>query len=92
MLFARPLNRELLPGITRASMLAVAEEQGVRISEERYSLDDVYAAGEAFATGASSYIQPVTQVDGRVIGDGEAGALTLRLRAAYLRAVRAKMS
>ncbi|MEO0567306.1 MAG: aminotransferase class IV [Pseudomonadota bacterium] len=91
-LFARPLNRELLPGITRASMLAVAQEHGVRISEERYSLDDVYAAGEAFATGASSYIQPVTQVDGRVIGDGEAGALTLRLRAAYLRAVRAKMS
>lgn len=88
-IFARPLDRSILPGITRQTMLRVAREQGMEIVEDRYTLKDVFQAEEAFATGASSYVQPVPEVDGRIIGDGETGPLTALLRAAYLKAVRA---
>ncbi len=86
---ARPLKRDLLPGITRQTMLKVAAEQGITIVEERYRLEDVFGADEAFATGASSYIQPVLEVDGKVIGTGAIGPVTMRLREEYLVSVRA---
>ncbi|MEM8774060.1 MAG: aminotransferase class IV [Pseudomonadota bacterium] len=90
-LYARPLHRELLPGVTRRTMLQVAQEMDVKVSEARYKMEDVFAADEAFVTGASSYIQPVTRVDGRDIGNGDAGPLTLRLRKAYLKKVRREL-
>lgn len=90
-LHVRPLKRDLLPGVTRRTMLDVAEEMGIAIREDRYGIADVYGADEAFVTGASSYVQPVIEVDGRVIGEGQAGPMTVRLRAAYLAAVRAAM-
>ncbi len=88
-IYARPLNREILPGITRQTMLRVADEQGLGIVEKRYRLKDVFAADEAFATGASSYIQPVLEVDGHMIGTDGAGPVTVLLREEYLKAVRA---
>lgn len=88
-IYARQLNRELLPGVTRNSMLQAAESLGIQVLSQKYTLDDVYAADEAFATGASSYIQPVTAVDGRSIGDGNMGPITSRLRDAYLLAIQA---
>ena len=88
-LYARPLGQELLPGITRKTMLRVAEELGFGIRDDRYKMDEVYGADEAFITGSSSYIQPVTEVDGRRIGTGEIGELTAILRREYLKAVRA---
>ncbi|MEO0371797.1 MAG: D-amino acid aminotransferase [Pseudomonadota bacterium] len=88
-LFARPLLGDLLPGITRATMLRVAREEGLRIVEDRYLLEDTYTADEAFATGASSYIQPVVEIDGHQIADGRPGPITLGLREAYLTAIRA---
>ena len=88
-IYVRPLKRDLLPGITRQTMLKVAAELGIQVIDERYRLDDVFSADEAFATGASSYIQPVTEVDGNVIGTGETGPVTMRLREEYLVSVRA---
>ena len=88
-LHARPLDGNLLPGITRSTMLEVAERLGVEIVPDKVTLDDVYAAKEAFATGSSSYVQPVIAVDGNAIGDGRPGRFTLELREAYLKAVRA---
>ncbi|WP_120502372.1 D-amino acid aminotransferase [Roseovarius sp. EL26] len=91
-LYARPLRGELLPGVTRASMLRVAEELGLEIRDNRYKLEEIFDANEAFVTGASSYVQPVSHVDGQQIGDGSAGPVTLKLREAYLTAVRAGFS
>jgi len=88
-IFARPLERDLLPGITRQTMLRVAEAQNVQIVADRYTPEDVYAADEAFVTGASSYVQPVSHVDDRQISSGGTGELTAILRAEYLKAVRA---
>jgi D-alanine transaminase len=83
-IIARQLNRELLPGVTRNTMLEAAININVPVVERLYTLQEVYAADEAFATGASSYIQPVTEVDGNVIGNGQMGAITNKLREAYL--------
>lgn len=88
-LHARPLNGDVLPGITRSTMLEVAAELDIEIVADKVTLNDVFAAQEAFVTGSSTYVQPVGTVDGKPIGDGRAGPFTLRLRAAYLEAVRA---
>ncbi len=91
-LYARPLLGELLPGITRATMLRVAEAEGLTIIEDRYTLEDTYSAEEAFATGASSYIQPVVEIDGHQIGNGTPGPITLHLRDAYLTAIKTEIA
>ncbi|MEQ8665593.1 MAG: aminotransferase class IV [Rhodospirillales bacterium] len=88
-LHVRPLNGDLLPGVTRSTMLDVARELGIETVEDKIRIEDAYAAREAFVTGASSYVQPVGEIDGRRIGDGTAGAFTLKLRQAYLASVRA---
>jgi D-alanine transaminase len=83
-LYVRPISNEILHGITRQTMLCVAKERGISIFEREYSLDEVFAADEALITGSSIYILPVGKIDGRVIGDGEAGRFTLALREGYL--------
>ena len=87
-LHARPLDGDLLPGITRSTMLEVAADLGVEIVADKVALDDVFAAKEAFVTGSSTYVQPVGEVDGKPIGDGNPGQFTLALREAYLKTVR----
>lgn len=77
-----------LPGITRAVLLEIAGTVGLRASQRPFSLTDVYAADEAFATGTFAGLTPVREVDGRTIGDGRLpGPFTAALRDAYRRAV-----
>ena len=77
-----------LNGITRQGVLEEAEGAGIRTHQEPYSLDDVYAADEAFVTGTFGGLTPVTEVDGRNIGDGIVpGPMTQRLRGLYREAV-----
>ena len=87
----RLLKRDLLPGVTRRTMLDVANTLGLRISERRYRIEDACAADEAFVTGASSYVQPVSHINGQPIGDGRIGPFTRQLREAYLKEIRARM-
>ncbi len=77
-----------LNGITREVVLEEAEAAGIRTHQAPYSLDDVYAADEAFVTGTFGGLTPVTEVDGLSIGDGEVpGPMTRRLRGLYREAV-----
>ena len=77
-----------LNGITREVLLEEAEAAGIRTHQAPYSLTDVYAADEAFVTGTFGGITPVTEVDGRRIGDGSVpGPMTQRLRGLYREAV-----
>ncbi len=85
----RPLTPEILGGMTRRRMLEVASTLGIPTVERRYTLDEALDADEAFVTGASSYVEPVGRIDGRMIGNGQMGSLTRQLRTAYLDAVRA---
>lgn len=85
----RPLSRDILPGITRQSVLALAAETGLTLEERPFTLDEAFAADEAFFTSASSFVMPVIAIDDRMIGGGQPGPYTRRLRDLYIAAARA---
>jgi len=72
-----------LDGITRKTVLSLADELGVRVVEKRITRDEVYIADEAFFTGTAAEITPIRQVDGRAIGTGTRGPITERLQGLY---------
>src|SRR5680860_1496342 len=69
-----------LRGITRAVVMnLVREEMGREVEEGLYTLYDVYTADEAFLTGTAAEVAPVVELDGRSIGSGRPGEMTLEL-------------
>jgi branched-chain amino acid aminotransferase len=72
-----------LNGITRGNIIEVCRSNGIEVFEKTFSLYDVYSADEAFVTGTFGGVAPVSEVDGRVIGDGQLGPMTRRLRTLY---------
>jgi len=72
-----------LDGITRKTVLSLADELGVRVVEKRITRDEVYIADEAFFTGTAAEITPIREVDGRAIGTGTRGPVTERLQGLY---------
>lgn len=89
-LWVRPVSNDILHGITRQTMLRVAEQHQLKIREETYTLDQALAADEAFITAASIYVLPVGRIDDTEIGDGGVGPVTASLRSAYLELARAE--
>lgn len=88
-LITRDLSHALLPGVTRASVLALAERHGVRVEERAFTVAEAQSAREAFITSATNFVLPVVEIDGRRIADGRPGALTRDLRARYIESRRA---
>lgn len=80
---------DILDGITRRTVLALAGEEGITVAERRMDLTELYIADEVFATGTSSGVAPVLQVDGRTVGDGKPGPVNQTLRKRYAAALRA---
>ena len=76
-----------LNGITRGAVIGLGKAIGLDVSERDFDLDDVYTADEAFVTGTFGGLTPVVQVDGRTIGTGQRGRITLQLATAYQQAV-----
>ncbi len=72
-----------LDGITRKTVITLAEETGLRVIEKRITRDEVYIADEAFFTGTAAEVTPIREVDGRVIGQGARGPITERLQGLY---------
>lgn len=85
----RPLSNDILPGITRWSLLSLAAAHEIEIDERRFTLEEAYAADEAFITAASTYVCPVVAIDDRLIGDGTVGPLVRRLQQVYIEHARA---
>jgi branched-chain amino acid aminotransferase len=78
------LSVGILDGITRASVLAVCREAGIPLEESPHLPPDrLRDADEAFITSAARGILPVTSVDGSVLGAGQPGPVTTRLRGLY---------
>jgi branched-chain amino acid aminotransferase len=70
-------------GITRQKVIDLCRANGIPVFERNFSLVDTYAADEAFLTGTFGAQTPVGSIDGRVIGTGQLGPMTERLRALY---------
>jgi branched-chain amino acid aminotransferase len=81
-----------LEGITRATIMTLAEEQGLQIREKRITRDEVYVADEAFFTGTAAEVTPIREVDNRVIGAGSRGPITEKLQTLYFDQVHGRRS
>lgn len=80
-----PACNYILEGITRNQVLLLASDLGVPVTERAVPLAELRSAAEVFITGTTTEVLPVTSIDGRPVGDGRPGPVTLRLREAYLR-------
>ncbi|MCE2842905.1 MAG: aminotransferase class IV [Novosphingobium sp.] len=87
-LVSHPVDHGVLPGISRLSVLPLAQDMGLAIEERAFSVEELFAAREAFVTSATTVVMPVVEVDGRKIGDGRPGALTAELRKRYVERLR----
>lgn len=72
-----------LDGITRATVMQLANENGIKVVEKRITRDEVYIADEAFFTGTAAEVTPIRELDGRAIGIGSRGPITEKLQAQY---------
>ena len=79
-LVTRPLGWEILPGITRATVMDVAKAEGINVEERAFTREEALRAREAFITSATNNAMPVVTLDGKTIGNGQPGPLTRRLR------------
>jgi D-alanine transaminase len=84
-LVTRQADHAILRGITRTVLFDVIEAQGLRVEERGFTLDEAYAAREAFVTSASQIVLPVVRIDGRAIGDGKPGPVAIALRREFHR-------
>jgi branched-chain amino acid aminotransferase len=76
-----------LDGITRATVMQLAADLGLKVIEKRITRDEVYVADEAFFTGTAAEVTPIRELDGRTIGIGKRGPVTEKLQALYFDAV-----
>ncbi|MEM6988705.1 MAG: D-amino-acid transaminase [Pseudomonadota bacterium] len=83
-IITRNLGHDILPGITRRTVLRCAEELQMTVEERPFSLAEVSGAVEAFYTSATGFVTPVVSIDGAQIGAGEPGPVTRRLRELYI--------
>jgi D-alanine transaminase len=79
-LVTRPAEHGILRGITRTVVLDVAAGQNLAFEERGFSVEEAYAAREAFITSASQIVMPVVSIDGRPIGNGAPGLVATALR------------
>ncbi len=83
-LVTRNLTNSILHGITRASVLKLAESAQIKIEERPFTVEEVKAAKEAFITAASTFVCPVIEIDGAKIGTGDPGPVARQLREIYI--------
>ena len=76
----RPADNKILRGITRSVLIDAIAEQGLAFEERAFTLDEAFAAREAFVTSASQTVMPVVRIDGRPVGNGAPGPVTTALR------------
>ncbi|MCM8818922.1 MAG: branched-chain-amino-acid transaminase [Candidatus Omnitrophica bacterium] len=75
-----PVSAGALSGITRDVVIDISEKIGLKVKEENITRYDVYTSDECFLTGTAAEIVPVVKIDGRIIGDGRPGKITLKIR------------
>jgi branched-chain amino acid aminotransferase len=87
-IYTPPLACSLLPGITRASVMQLAEEAGFRVKELPLPREMVYVADELFFTGTAAEITPIRSVDRVPVADGKPGPITKKLQEIFFRIIR----
>lgn len=83
-LITRPLSNSILHGITRASLLKLAHASNITVEERLFTIEEAYQAKEAFISSATTFVWPVVDIDGHIIGDGTPGEITKKMRSIYI--------
>jgi D-alanine transaminase len=73
----------ILRGITRTVVLEVIAEHGLKLEERPFTMEEAYAAREAFITSATQFVTPVVRIDGKPVGNGAPGLIASALRRDY---------
>ena len=80
----RHLCTEILHGITRKAVMALAAQENLEVEERAFTPEEAYEAREAFSTSASAFVMPVVKIDDHVLGNGVPGPVAEKLRALYI--------
>ena len=83
----RNLGHQILPGITRQSVLERLREAGLSVEERPLSVEELQEASEIFTTSATGLVLPVVQLDAAPVGEGEPGPVTRLVQTLYYRAI-----
>ena len=83
-LITRPLSNAVLPGITRRMIIKLAETGAITVEERLFTVEEAKGASEAFLTSASSFVMPVVEIDDAMVGGGQPGPVTRKLREMYI--------
>lgn len=78
-----PTLTSALEGITRETVMTLAEDIGLKVVEKQITRDEVYVADEAFFTGTAAEVTPIRELDNRSIGNGGRGPITEQLQSLY---------
>ena len=80
-----------LDGITRKTIISLAQEKGIPVVEKQISRDEVYIGDEAFFTGTAAEVTPIRELDNRAIGEGTRGPVTRELQEKYFKIVHGEL-
>jgi D-alanine transaminase len=78
-----PLSRLILPGITRSIVIELCRDNDIALREEPMSEDELQRADELFLTGTTTEVVGIISLDGKPVGDGKPGPVTVRLESLY---------
>jgi D-alanine transaminase len=84
-IITKNLSNQILHGITRKAILALAKNNNIKIEERAFTPAEAYSADECFMTSASTFVVGITELDGKKIGDGEVGKVTKKLYDEYIK-------
>jgi branched-chain amino acid aminotransferase len=86
-----PISSNVLAGITRATVIELAQKElGLETIERLVDRAELYLADECFLTGTAAHIQPVTEIDHRKVGNGDIGKVTAELQQIYADVIKGK--
>ena len=91
-LLTPPRSSPILAGITRDTVIQIAQSQSLPIEAERFTRSSILCADEVFFTGTAAEVTPVREIDDHTIGNGSRGPLTEQLQAAYFDAVHGRLA
>jgi D-alanine transaminase len=82
-LITRQVDDAILRGITRTTLIDLLKRENIQLVERPFTVEEAKAAREAFITSATNIVMPVVRIDGKPIGNGAPGLLSLRLRSEF---------
>ncbi len=81
-LITPPFSSSVLPGITRRTVIKLADDLGIKVIEEVIPREALYIADEVFFTGSAAEVTPISEIDGIMIGTGQRGPITEKIQTA----------